>query len=165
MSGPRPLPTNLKLLKGNPGKRPPNVAEPRPDAGLPDLPRHLVGEARKEWKRVTPELIKLGLLSRIDRAALAMYCTEWGRYVNAETQIQRLGELMHDPLAGLVDTSPQGYRMQSVWLQISNKAKEQCLRFLIEFGMSPSARSRVQVEPQMQLPLEQDATAKKWNAL
>ena len=35
------------------------------------------------------------------------------------------------------------YQMLSQWLVISNRAQEQLLKYLTEFGMTPSARSRV----------------------
>jgi hypothetical protein len=47
--GPRPEPSSLKLLKGNPGKRPLNEREPKPPAGAPEAPAHLDEEARREW--------------------------------------------------------------------------------------------------------------------
>lgn len=137
--GPKPLPANVHLLRGNLSKK--SASQLRdgvaPPVEIPGCPRHLKGPALKEWRRVTVELEQLGLISHIDRAALAMYCTAWGRHVEAEEKIQALGE------AGLVDETPNGFRVQSVWLNISNKAMDQCKSFLAEFGMSPSARSRV----------------------
>lgn len=139
LRGPKPLPANVHLLRGNPSKK--SAAELRdglsPDVEIPKPPRHLKGEALKEWKRVSVELEKLGLVSQIDRAVLAMYCTAWGRYVDAEAKILELGE------RGLVDVTPNGFPVQSAWLTVANKAMEQCLKYLSEFGMSPSARSRV----------------------
>ncbi len=35
MRGRRPKPTRIKFLTGNPGKRPLNAGEPRPDPGVP----------------------------------------------------------------------------------------------------------------------------------
>lgn len=137
--GPAPLPANVHLLRGNPSKK--SAAELHggvsPDVEIPTPPRHLKGEALKEWKRITPELLKLGLVSKIDRAALAMYCAAWGRHVDAENKIRALGD------EALVDETPNGFQVQGVWLNISNKAMEQCHKFLADFGMSPSARSRV----------------------
>jgi P27 family predicted phage terminase small subunit len=137
--GPKPLPTNVHLLRGNPSKIPTSSMRDSvaPDVEIPNAPKHLKGESIKEWKRVSVELEKLGLISQIDRAALSMYCTAWGRYVEAENQIMLLGE------SGMVDKTPNGFQVQSAWLNISNKAMEQCLKYLSEFGMSPSARSRV----------------------
>lgn len=127
------------MLRGNPSKL--QTAQLRdsvsPEVDLPSAPKHLNGEALKEWRRVGKELKLLGLVTRIDRAALAMYCTAWGRYVDAENKIAELGE------DGLVGKTPNGFLVQSAWLNVSNKAMEQCKQFLAEFGMSPAARSRV----------------------
>jgi P27 family predicted phage terminase small subunit len=137
--GPKTLPANVHLLRGNLSKK--SASQLRdgvaPSVEIPNCPRHLKGAALKEWKRITVELEKLGLISQIDRAALAMYCTAWGRHVDAEEELHRQGA------AGLVDTTPNGFRIQGVYLNISNKAMEQCKSFLAEFGMSPSSRSRV----------------------
>lgn len=69
--GPAPKPTALKRLQGNPGKRALNESEPRPAATLPRCPSHLQGEARAEWRRVARALHESGLLTQVDRAALA----------------------------------------------------------------------------------------------
>jgi len=53
MSGPPPTPTSLKILKGNPGKRPLNKKEPKPKLEIPTCPAHLCPEGKGEWKRVT----------------------------------------------------------------------------------------------------------------
>lgn len=137
--GPQPLPANVHLLRGNPSKK--SAAELNggvsPDVEIPLPPTHLKGEALKEWKRITPDLLKLGLISNIDRAALAMYCTAWGRHADAEQKIRALGD------EALVSETPNGFQVQGVWLNISNKAMEMCHKFMADFGMSPSARSRV----------------------
>ena len=138
MPGPAPQPTALKLLAGNPGKRPLNEAEPKPVLAIPAMPKHLGKEAKKEWKRIVPELQKLGLLTRVDRAALAAYCVSFGRWVEAEQELA---------VTGAIVVSPNGYPQQSPWLAISNKALENVRRFIAEFGLSPASRSRVSVTP------------------
>jgi hypothetical protein len=45
MRGRRPKPTRLKMLTGNPGKRPLNNDEPRPDVNIPEARRSL-GQSR-----------------------------------------------------------------------------------------------------------------------
>lgn len=143
--GPRPLPATVHLLRGNPSKLSPADLrrELQPPTEIPDCPAELQAGAREEWDRVCVELSQLGLVSRIDRAVLAFYCAEWGRWQWAEAKIAELNR--DDPKGerGLIDRAPSGYRMQSVYLQISRKAQENCLRFAAEFGMTPSARSRV----------------------
>ncbi|MGH7717148.1 MAG: phage terminase small subunit P27 family, partial [Vulcanimicrobiaceae bacterium] len=41
MAGRKPKPTHLKLVAGNPGKRPPNENEPQPEGDLEDAPEGL----------------------------------------------------------------------------------------------------------------------------
>jgi hypothetical protein len=48
MRGRKPKPTFLKVLDGNPGKRPLNDQEPRPPQGIPDRPDWLDAEAQAE---------------------------------------------------------------------------------------------------------------------
>lgn len=151
MSGPPPKPTALKLLQGNPGKRPIRVDEFRPEAKLPQCPQHLVGEAKKEWRRLTPELVRYGMISEVDRAAVAMICTMWGRYVEAEEMIERAAKEAKG--TGLFVRSPSGYPIQSPWVAVSNKAMELYKSYLAEFGLSPASRSRVMPsEVQLSLP-------------
>lgn len=130
-------PTTLKVLEGNPGKRPINKDEPKPIPVAPKCPAHLDPVARKEWRRISANLEPLGLLTQIDMAALAAYCQVYSRWVEAENQIRKHGMLVK---------SPNGYPMQSPYLNIASKAVEQMKAFLTEFGMTPASRSRISVE-------------------
>ena len=139
-AGRPPKPTRMKMLQGNPGKRALNQGEPKPKLKRPKCPAHLQGEARKEWNRISKLLVELGILAEVDRAALAMYCTQWGRYVEAETKLADSSRW--------VEETDNGYKYQTVWLQISATAMKQMTRMLAEFGLSPSTRSRIKVEGQ-----------------
>ena len=90
--------------------------------------------ARVEWERITPILEALGLLSPLDRSALAAYCQTYARWVAAEMAMQGMP---------LVFKSPTGYPQQSPWLSIANKQLEILARYLTEFGLSPSSRQRL----------------------
>jgi phage terminase small subunit len=79
MRGRRPKPTHLKVLMGNPGKRPLNANEPRPEVAIPDCPVELGEVARREWDRMAPQLASLRILTHLDRAALAAYCGAYSR--------------------------------------------------------------------------------------
>jgi len=136
MAGRRPLPTKLHKLHGNPGKRPLNTEEPQPRAGIPECPSHLDALAKEEWNRIVPELELSGLLSQVDRAALAAYCQSWSRWVDAEEKIQ---------MTGPVIKTNKGYPIQNPYLGIANTALEHMRKFLIEFGMSPASRSKLRV--------------------
>src|SRR4051794_17589175 len=93
-SGRKPQPTALKLLTGNPGKRPLNQAEPQPSPRLPRAPEHLSNEAKKEWRRAGRFLLTLGLVSDLDLAAFAAYCTAYGRWVEAEQALKTYGLML-----------------------------------------------------------------------
>lgn len=154
--GPKPLPLNVHLLRGNASKKPlasllDDVV--RPDVEIPDCPDHLEGEARAEWDRITPLLMNLGLISNIDRAALAGYCDTWGEYVWACQRIRQQNVDDATGERGRVFDTPSGYKQISVLQQIRNRSLEQMKSFLAMFGMSPSDRSRVtQSDPQLGLP-------------
>jgi P27 family predicted phage terminase small subunit len=156
MQGRKPTPTALKLIQGNPGRRPLNLDEFRPDVAIPRCPGHLQGEGRKEWKRISAELAKYGLMSEVDRAALTFYCINWARHVEAEEMIKKAAKAAGG--SGLFVKTPNGYPVQSPWLAVSNKAMGLCKAFLAEFGMSPAARTRVTSStPQLGLPSLENA--------
>lgn len=142
MKGRKPVPTALKLLTGNPGKRRLRTDEFRPYAEIPRPPKHLKGEALKEWRRITSELDRYGMVSAVDRGALAMLCTLWGRYVQAEEMIEKQAAAAPGSYGMFVKT-PNNFAVQSPWLAVSNKAMEQYKVLCAEFGMTPSARSRL----------------------
>jgi len=146
--GPQPKPSVLKLITGNPGKRPIDLSgEIMPEVGVPDIPRHLNKEARKEWKRITVELEKLGLISKLDRAALSLYCQAWGQLVMLEESLNREIELRldkgQDITHAMTFTTDKGYQGQAVRVQLINNLREQVNRYLAAFGLSPSSRGRV----------------------
>ncbi|QQO15200.1 phage terminase small subunit P27 family [Bradyrhizobium diazoefficiens] len=144
MRGRRPKPTRIKALTGNPGKRPLNVHEPRPEPALPECPLELNLVARREWARLTGELSKLGLITHLDRGALATYCGAYAMWAEAMEQIQKFGTMVK---------SPTGYPIQSPYLAIANRQAEIMMRIASEFGFTPASRSRISLPPQDQLPL------------
>jgi P27 family predicted phage terminase small subunit len=138
MRGRKPTPMALKVVMGNPGKRPVNLREPRPEPSLPTCPAHLLPTAKAEWKRLARQLHALGVISELDRSVLAAYCQAYGRWVMAERKLKETPPLLKTP-AGYVQPSP--------WLAISNKNVELMHKFAAELGLSPASRSRVTTRP------------------
>jgi P27 family predicted phage terminase small subunit len=139
MRGRRPKPTRMKLLTGNPGKRPMNKDEPRPEATVPDCPDALGPVARAEWDRLASELGKLNLLTNLDRAALAAYCGAYALWAESTEAIQKYGTMVK---------SPSGYPIQSPYVSIANRQAEIMMRIASEFGFTPASRSRITTPPQ-----------------
>lgn len=136
MRGRKPKPTALKLIEGNPGKRPIHGHEPRPPASKPACPAYLSPTAKAEWKRLAGVLNEIGLLTQVDRTVLAAYCQAYGRWVEAEKKLAQSPPLLKTP-AGYVQASP--------WIAISNKQVELMTRLMAEIGLTPSARSRLAI--------------------
>ena len=135
MPGPRPTPTALKVLRGNPGKRPLPQNEPRPSLDV-TMPDWLSSDAAKHWPIVAKQLHDAGLLTAIDVTALGLYCEAFARWKDANARVVKYGTVVK---------SPNGYPIQSPYLAIANKAHEQMTKLLAEFGMTPSSRSRCTV--------------------
>ena len=129
--GRKPTPTAIKELEGNPGKRPLNAKEPKPVKKAPSCPKWLEPEAKKEWRRLSKQLEQLGVLTELDMAA---YCQAYARYKEAEEFITQHGSIVK---------TPSGY-----WQQVPQVAQAQTyskimLRLAEQFGLTPSARSRI----------------------
>lgn len=166
--GPKPQPPQLKLIAGNPGRRPIDLdAGVNPTVGIPPCPGHLSIEAKAEWKRLAPQLEALRLITALDMAVFAMYCQAYGRWSFAEKRIKELnqkadaaakaaavaGEIIAGNARrypGLVQLTPSEFEQQSVWLQVANKAMEQAIKYAAEFGLSPSMRARVTASREIQ---------------
>lgn len=138
--GPAPKPTALKRLAGNPGKKPLNGSEPQPKRPerVPYVPRYLSETAKEEWRRVVVILMDAGLYTELDHTALVMYCMQFGKWIDADKKTQETG--------GEILTSDKGNFYQNPWYNVANKAYELMIKMLLEFGMTPSSRSRLKIE-------------------
>ena len=136
----RPKPTNLRILEGNPGKRPLNLNEPKPrlPKRTPSPPAILGAAGKREWRRVAKELVPLGLLTEIDVSGFTAYCFAYQHWYDSERLLAQ---------EGYVVTTPNGFPVQSPYVGIANKAMQQMRAFMVEFGMTPASRSRIGVEP------------------
>ncbi|MEV8466621.1 phage terminase small subunit P27 family [Fluviibacterium sp. DFM31] len=143
--GPRTKPTKLKVLAGTARKHRLNPNEPRPEVARPDVPDHLTDAARQEWDRVVVKVVDLGLMSDLDRAALAAYCQAYGRWVAAERALARVAA--KDALTeGLMLRTKTGNAIQNPLVGAANKAMADMVRYASEFGLTPSARTRVSAD-------------------
>lgn len=128
-SGRKPLPTQLKLINGNPGRRPLNENEPKPRVTLLRPPAELNDDGRIEWRRIARDLYALGILTTVDRAALFAYCQSYGRLIRAERELAAADGNLLVPL-----------------VSVANRHMANMMRYAAEFGMTPSARSRIKTE-------------------
>lgn len=117
---------------------------------VPPCPQHLDSDARAEWKRITPHLVAAGLITQMDRAALAGYCQAWGEWAQAERDLKERKE--KHGIGVLVDITPSGYKQVSAAAQARDRALDRMLRFAKEFGLTPASRIQSTTGQQMGLP-------------
>jgi P27 family predicted phage terminase small subunit len=155
--GPKPKPTSIRVLQGNPGKRRLPRDEPAPaGAEMPEPPAALSDAARAEWDLIAPALHRMRLLSEVDRQALAAYCEACARWSAAQSAVNEMAR--SDPrTGGLLIKAPSGIVYENPLVGIARRAALDAVRFGTEFGMTPSARTRVSAAPE---PAEENRFAK-----
>ena len=132
--GRKPKPTALKVLEGNPGKRPLNEHEPVPPKAAIRCPAWLEPDAKKEWKRLAPALEAMGILTTVDISAFAGYCQAYARWKEAEEFISKHGSIFQ---------TPSGYVQQVPQVSIAQQNLKIMQSFCSEFGLTPATRSRI----------------------
>lgn len=135
--GPPAKPPELKLIEGNPGHQRINQDRPKPAPLIPSCPRWLGAAAKREWRRASKELEKLGLISRIDLAAFAAYCQALADFEHCQRVLDTPDE---DGVVRLTITTKSGYSQPKPEVAIKKQAWATIKSFCTEFGMTPSAR-------------------------
>ena len=115
----KPKPTALKLVQGTQRKDRTNTKEPAIKSRLPKCPAWINAEGKKEWSRLLKDLNKHGIATGFDFIGLATLCQMWGEYVE--------GSKNGEPVGAAHIT--------------------QMRLLLVEFGMTPSSRSKVNAQP------------------
>jgi P27 family predicted phage terminase small subunit len=143
-AGQRPIPTHLKLLRGNPGKQRLPNDEPQPEQ-LPDVPEpppFITGYAADEWWITGTELHRLGLLTKVDVPALAAYCHAFGQWRMAAESLAKMQA--NDPIMnGMIIKTKYGDAAVNPLVSIVRKHAGDVVRYAAEFGLTPAARSRI----------------------
>jgi P27 family predicted phage terminase small subunit len=138
MPGRRPTPTHLKVVRGNPGKRPINAAEPKPLKTLPRPPEHLSDGAREAWGKFATLLHKMGVLTEADVFALEAMCECYADMLAARADVAENGRTYETTNeAGAVMKRPNPSVSQAA------DADRRFKSYLVDFGLTPAARSKV----------------------
>jgi P27 family predicted phage terminase small subunit len=151
--GPRPKPRKLKVLEGTyradrdggldlpPGALP----EPAWSRVLPGKNgERLRKEASAEWRRVVPDLSRLGVLSHIDRSSIVAYCIQWARFVECLRRISVDGLELVEEITNKAGATYK--RRMRHPLETTVKDCETALnRYRQSFGLEPSSRGRLAV--------------------
>jgi P27 family predicted phage terminase small subunit len=136
MRGPAPKPMELVKAEGNPGHIKLNDNSPKFKPIIPKCPPWVGPAGRKEWKRLAPELLRLGLLTSGDFAAFSCLCSAWSDLVEARKDIKEYGSTY---------TTDKGNTVQRPQVGMKNQALKFIKDFAVQFGLTPSARGRIQL--------------------
>ena len=140
MAGRKPIPTAIKIQTGNPGHRPLNAHEPKAPVSRLTVPKFLKSDkvASAEYKRLGKQLLDAGVMTVLDETALTIYVTEYTRWLKAEAKLKAEGDTL---------VTDKGYHYVNPAFAVARQAKDTMMRILTEFGMTPSARSRIKAMP------------------
>ncbi len=140
--GPKPQPNTLKVARGTHRAdrhgaledevRPPVANE------LPAAPDTLGTEGKRRWQQIGSKLLPLGLLTDSDIQSLEQLCMAY------EEQTEAMATIKKD---GRYQTSEKGHRSAHPAVGTLRDAKADIRRYLVEFGMTPSARVGLSVKP------------------
>lgn len=150
--GPKPKSPALKMLAGNPGKRPLKPGAQRGArwaAGVPAVPKHLSKAAKVVWKRTVKELQSAGVLAMVDREIIAAFSVAVADLEALSARIDADG-LMLEVEALDRNGRPTGAKVLKAhpllkWRQdLLNKVRQ----LAAEIGVTPAARSKVSGPPE-----------------
>jgi P27 family predicted phage terminase small subunit len=145
MSGPPPTPNHLKLLRGNPGKRP-IKSQPEVDISpeIPAPPEFLTPAAKDEWWRLASELHRLRLLTQLDVGVFAVYCQSYSNWVEAERELAKAAAA--DPeTGGLLVEGSHHQVIANPLLRVARNAADNMMTCGTQLGLTPLARSRISI--------------------
>lgn len=141
--GPAPTPLSILKLRGSwRGDLHPDA--PEPELGRPRCPKWMSKNARSVWRTILPLLEGLKVLTKADGFALVRYC-----YMTVAWQ--RCQEFLdkHGDAYPILDRAgkPRGF-MSFPQARRELELADRLLRIEQQFGLTPSARARLQTLPE-----------------
>ena len=138
LRGPRPTPSSVLRLRGTyrPGRR---KHEARVKPSRPRCPAYLKGPAKRAWEQIVPLLQDMGVLTRLDRSALARYCEDLALERACRDFIAKHGRTyaIRDNKGAIKTVVPFPEMTQL------HKVGERLRRAEAEFGLTPASRTRL----------------------
>jgi P27 family predicted phage terminase small subunit len=139
--GPAAVPTKIKIARGTLRSR--NKAEPQPPASGVAMPAHLGKVAAARWSELLPLLQAVRVMTDADVEALARYCDTYEWWLATRAILKKDGCTY--PI--LNDGGEIKYIAQRPEVSIAHKLAQQLRQLEQDFGLNPSARSSLSVQP------------------
>ena len=141
--GPVPAPDNVRMLRGMKALKNPDGTKARRIVLAPKAPAAVKGlsaMAAAEWRRVTKELERAGVLAEVDRGVLTAYVTAWSHMMEAEGILRRDGVVIKSKRGDTGDVK------HPAW-QIYREANRTMLAAAVQLYITPVSRLRIPVAP------------------
>jgi P27 family predicted phage terminase small subunit len=129
-----PKPTALKIVSGTNQPCRMRNDEPKPDSDLIEMPEGMSEKAQKYFEDLKTKLLDCKVVTNIDNYALGMLAVAVADMYDIQEKLDR---------TGIVIKGRHGYPVISPYFRAYNQKQDQVRRLLIEFGMTPSSRTRV----------------------
>ncbi|HEY5868013.1 MAG TPA: phage terminase small subunit P27 family, partial [Candidatus Tectomicrobia bacterium] len=140
--------------------------EPTAQAEVPPCPKGLTPEQKRLWKKITAELLTLGILTRIDGPALERYVSMLTTWQRLQADIQEHGECYEIKKSRWIEahTDAEGTLIPGRHeLYVAGEAlrpqttlllalADRLLRLEQVLGMTPSARASIGIELARSMP-------------
>nr|WP_306310634.1 phage terminase small subunit P27 family [Xenorhabdus aichiensis] len=140
----------MRLVRGNPSKRPINKNEPKPPTGVPPTPKYFDKQGKYWFKRMAEELDALGVMSQLDAKALELLVEAYVEYRHHCDTLEQAGYTYPTTSATgdkIIKAHPAAVMKADAWKRLR--------AMLGEFGMTPSTRAKVNMNsPDQADPLE-----------
>lgn len=136
--GTKPTPTAMLKLRGS-WRGDINKDEPMPEVGKPEMPDYLEGNAKACWEELSEMLLDMGVLTKSDGMALALLCETYSHWRRSQDLLTKYGDVY--PIKD--DNGKVKYLQQTPYVSIARNFAKQFKDMLCEFGLTPSARSRI----------------------
>jgi P27 family predicted phage terminase small subunit len=105
---------------------------------MPSPPSFLDATGKRHWKTYGEELLEMGVLTKADLPAFTAYCVVFSTWLESHKDVKTNGTHR---------MANNGYPIYNPNVGFRDKAIAQLKSFWTEFGMTPSSRTGIKVEP------------------
>ena len=115
-------------------------SEPKYKLGNKTPPKDLNAAAKTEWKRLVPELVRLGMFTVADRSVFAVYCQAHADFWQLTKELNAMSCWTHTARNGVQSAVPQVNARKTAWGMLKEAATR--------FGFDPSSRAGMDIGTQ-----------------
>jgi phage terminase small subunit len=150
LRGPAPKPTGIRVLEGNPSKRPLPENEPQYDCGIPAPPKGISRAAKRIWDDLANEMAFSGVLRRVDQRSLWQLAEDEALLEEGYVGLRKMANALKAEAKKQGKNLPAGPIFALLGMTNGRLAmsaiRDLASRVIIErreFGLTPASRSRI----------------------